>query len=272
MSSLYSIVNQDLLPQETASLLVKDLSIQRGYGVFDFLKLVNGNPVFIDDHLARFFYSAAEMRLEILQTPEELKELIYILTSKNNLPDSGIRMTLTGGYSPDGFNLTKPNLVITQQVLKHKPDSNGVRLITYPHQRQFPHVKTIDYLMAVWLRKYIFENNSDDVLYYQNEDVTECPRANFFIVDQNDRIITPARNILKGVIRKNILALAASGYRVLERKISKEEISQAKEAFITSTTKNILPVIAVDGYLINDGSVGEITKALQWDLNKRILN
>ena len=113
MTELFSLVNDDLVPAAQASLLVSDLSIQRGYGIFDFFKTFGHIHIFLDDHLNRFFHSAARLRLEPGKTRPQLRGLIDILRNKNKIADSGIRLTLTGGYSPDGYTLERPNLVIT---------------------------------------------------------------------------------------------------------------------------------------------------------------
>jgi branched-chain amino acid aminotransferase len=269
MSSTFVSINGEIIPEAEASIYINDLSIQRGYGIFDFFKLVNGRPIFLDDHLTRFYNSAAQMRLHVKQNPEELKELLFSLMAKNNLPDSGVRMTLTGGYSHDGFSIGVPNLIITQQLYTINEDAvlTGSRLVTYSHQRQLPQVKSIDYLMAIWLKNYITENQADDVLYHQNGIIAECPRSNLFIVSKEGNLLTPARNILKGIIRKHVLILSKSAYRVEERDITLDEIYNAQEVFVTSTTRNIQPVVMVDGHVISNGMPGETTKSLLAELS-----
>src|ERR1700722_16475802 len=151
----FAFLNHTFLPTADASLGVSDLATQRGYGIFDYFKTIDGRPIFLDDHLDRFDHSAARMRLVAGKTREELKAIIAELQQLNQLPDSGIRMTLTGGYSPDGISPGQPNLIITQHPLD-PPRKNcppPVRLISYPHQRQLPDVKTIDYLMAIHLQR-----------------------------------------------------------------------------------------------------------------------
>lgn len=272
MSSTFAVINSTLVPEAEAFVHVSDLSIQRGYGVFDFFKLLNGEPVFLDEHLARFYHSAEQMRLPVHQTPEQLKELLFSLIAKNNIPYSGIRLTLTGGYSNDGFNIADPNLFITQKAFKINPETTiaGTRLVTYSHQRQFPGAKTIDYLMAIWLQNHIKENKAEDVLYQHDGIVTECPRANLFIVTKQGTLITPGKNILKGIIRSKVLKIAETSFDFEEKDISLEDIYNAKEVFITSTTKNILPVFEVDGRCISDGNTGETTRILQDKLNLMI--
>ncbi len=260
MTETYSIINGDFVPKEESKILISDLSVQRGYGIFDFFLTINNQPVFLDDHLDRFFYSASQMRLERDLNREELKALIHTLIEKNGIPDSGIRITLTGGYSEDGYNLGKPNLLITQNAFSLNIANKGISLITHEHQRQLPFVKTIDYLMAIRLQSLIKEKNADDVLYYNEEEITECPRSNFFIVNSKDEILTPSKNILKGITRKKILEL--SGFTFLEVPVTLNDLAMAKEAFVSSTTKNILPVLEVDGKPVGNGKPGNITKAL----------
>ncbi|MEJ5960836.1 aminotransferase class IV [Pedobacter immunditicola] len=261
--SKYIIVNDDFLPAAAASVLITDLAIQRGYGIFDFFKTIDGQLMFIDDHLDRFFHSAAEMHLPIHKSRTELEALLLTLMEKNDLHDSGIRITLTGGYSPDGYTLAEPNMIITQSAFSN-PDFNskGIKLMTHEHQRQLAQVKTLDYLMAIRLQPLVKQQGADDILYHYNGIVKECPRANFFIVTKDNEVITTTSGILKGVVRKQLLKMSDSGFSISERDINLEDLRQCKEAFITSSTKNILPVTAIDGQLIGDGTAGEVTTAL----------
>lgn len=268
----YAIINNELLPADKATLRVNDLSIQRGYGIFDFFKTLNNKPIFLEDHLDRFYQSASILQLPVNYTRDELKALFRQLMEQNKMPDSGIRITLTGGYSADGYTITTPNLIITQQALpvNQGQHATGIHLVTYPHQRQLHAAKSIDYLMAVWLQFFVKQQEAQDVLYHQNNTVTECPRSNFFLVTADDTILTPAHNILKGVIRKQVLELAAGRFAVEEKGIALQDIYQAKEAFITSTTKNILSVVKVDGQIIGTGIPGKMTTLLAEDLKKVI--
>ena len=263
MNNLICFLNDRFIPLAEAGLPVTDLGIQRGYGIFDFLRVTQNIPLFCNDHLDRFFHSANEMRLPIGKSREEIKRIIGQLLEKNNLPDSGIRILLSGGVSPDGFQILLPNLVIIQQSAISPPEQifqQGYTLVTYPHQRQMSHVKTTDYLMAIWLQPWVKEKGADDVLYHQNGLVSECPRSNFFIVTKSNTLVTPYRNILKGITRKQILALAAMhGLAMEERDISIDDIRNAKEAFIGSSTKRIIPVTRIDDIELGACTVDSIT-------------
>lgn len=274
MSDPIVYVNGSFLPASQAALQVSDLAIQRGYGIFDFFKTLDHLPVFLDEHLDRFYHSAEQMRLDPGKDREQLIAVIRELAEQNNIANAGIKITLTGGYSPDGYSITRPNLIITQQPLK-MPDKamfqQGLRLMSYPHQRQMPQVKSLDYLMAIWLQPLIKEKGADDVLYQLNGLVSECPRSNFFIVTADDTVVTSTQP-LKGIIRMKTLEIAGKQFKVEERELTLEEAYQAKEAFITSTTKHILPVVQLDGRVIGDGQPGDVTVMLKMELDDHIYN
>lgn len=248
-------LNGDFIEEETALLHFRDLAFHRGYGIFDFFRLVGNEPLFLEDHLNRFYFSAEGMHLTMGLGRDELKAVIDDLIQKNKLPNTGIRLGLTGGYSEDGFSLGKPNLIISQHSFSMPTEESrkkGIELISYPYQRQLPHIKTIDYLMAIWLQPLRAGKGADDILYHQNGFISECPRSNFFLLTNENRIITPAENILKGVTRKKIIELARQHFEVEERAIHLDEIKLAKEAFITSTTKQVLPVRKIDGVVFKN--------------------
>lgn len=270
--SKYTIVNGEFLPENEAFVRITDLAIQRGYGIFDFFKLIDDKPIFLEDHLDRFYQSASQMHLPVALNRSGLKALIYELIKKNNIGNSGIRITLTGGYSPDGYALSEPNLILTQQALTLSTEINhqGISLISHSHLRQMPHVKTIDYLMAIWLQPLIKQYNAQDVLYFHEGMAKECPRANFFIINRDKELITSGVNVLKGVIRKQVLDLCKNWISHREAEISMDDILNAEEAFITSSTKNILPVTKIDGHKIGKGTAGEISTGISKKLQALI--
>jgi D-alanine transaminase/branched-chain amino acid aminotransferase len=256
MGGIISYINGAFISSEQAALPINDLGIQRGYGVFDFLRVAGDKPLFIDDHLDRFCFSAEVMRLKIQQDRAELKSIIQQLINTNDLNHSGIRLILTGGASDDGYIITEPRLSITQHSLKPPPEKlpeTGIRMASNEYQRQLPHVKTTDYIMAVWLQPWMKENNADDILYHNNGLITECPRSNFFMITKENILVTPKEKILHGITRKKIITVAKKlGIEIQERDIQLNEITEIKEAFITSSTKRMLPISKIDDYKLDD--------------------
>ncbi len=262
---MIAFVNKSFIEEEKAFLQVSDLGLQRGYAAFDFFRTKDHVPLFLEDYLNRFFNSAATMHLQPLHGRKQLKEIIYELIRQNNIPDSGIRMIMTGGYAPDNYTPVEPNLVILQQTLElpsKEKFMEGVKIISEEYQRDLPEVKSTNYLMGIWLQKKLKENNASDVLYHLNGNVTEFPRANIFIVNRDETIITPAQNILKGITRMKLLELIKNKYKAEERPIHLDEVKNAAEVFMTSTTKRILPVNQVDNIVIGNGKGGPVTSAL----------
>lgn len=265
MINRIAFINGEFIEERNAFLHISDLSIQRGYGVFDYCRTHHNIPVHLDDHLDRFVRSADIMHLPMPLSTGELITIIHDLVSKNNIPQSGIRMLLTGGYSPDSYEIIQPNLIILQHPLVIRTGTaseKGIKVITHEYVREFPDAKTINYSMGIWLQQKIKEQQATDVLYHQHGEVSEFPRANFFIVSNDDVVITPRKNVLKGVTRKKILELNSKELSIEEGIITLSDVRSAKEAFMTSTTKRILPVVQVDNMIIGNGAPGAVTTFL----------
>lgn len=260
--------NDHFVANENALLHVSDLSMQRGYAIFDFCRTKNWQPLFLNDHLDRFYASAAAMHLPARYNKEELTGIVHELIERTLLDEAGIHILLTGGYSADGYQPASPNLIITCNAVKTASLAdfeNGITAMTYEQQRELPSVKTINYMMAVWLQPLLKEKKVNDVLYHHKGIITEFPRSNVFIVTKDQRLLTPSRHMLRGITRKQVLSIAAKQMNVEERDIHTDELLQAAEVFLTSTTKKIMPVVAIDGHIIGDGKPGVITRKLYND-------
>lgn len=233
---------------------LNDLLVQRGYGIFDYLRVVDNQPLFVEDHLDRLYQSASIMHMVVPESKETILKIVLELVAKNNMPYSGLKLIVSGGDSSDGYTLEQPRLTIIQQPLPVPSNQFSVSpfvLMSHPFQRQLPEVKTTDYLMAIYLQPKLKAFGGQDILYTHEDMVRECPRSNIFMITAEGTIVTPKEHILKGITRKNILATAkASGISVEERPISLEEIKTAKGAFIASSTKRIIPVSKIDESVI----------------------
>ena len=261
---MIAYVNNTFIEEEKAVLQVGDLALQRGYAAFDFFRTKNGVPLFIDDYLERFFNSAMAMHLQPAQTKEDVKGIVYALIEKNKLSQSGIRMILTGGYSPDSYEPTTPNLLVLQQELQLPTNEKfeaGLKIITHEYQRDLPTVKSINYLMGIWLQQKVKSQKAADVLYHHKGIVSEFPRANVFIVTNEGTLVTPSEEILKGITRMKLIELAKGKIEVEERPLQLDEIKEAAEVFMTSTTKRILPINQVDDVVIGNGKAGPVATA-----------
>jgi branched-chain amino acid aminotransferase len=239
------------IPVVEAGVSLNDLLIQRGYGIFDFLRVQNGRPLFLEDHLDRFFNSASVMHMNLKQNRDEMRSIVKELVEKNNIPNSGLKMMIAGGESPDGYAVVSPHLIMLQIPIASPPSESmsekGFHLCSREYQRQFPEVKTVDYLMDIWLNPWLKQQGGDDIVYHNNGLVRECPRANIFMVSKDDVLVTSGDKMLKGVTRKHILGIARElGITAQERDVTLQEFYDAKEVFVSSTTKRVLPVYRLD--------------------------
>ncbi|MCL4483750.1 MAG: aminotransferase class IV [Bacteroidetes bacterium] len=265
MDSNFTFFNGEYIPFNQSSVPVSDLIIQRGYGIFDFFLVRELVPRFLSFHLDRFLKSAALMDLELAYTKEELADIVQNLIRKNNIPNSSVKIMLTGGVSMDDFTLdrAKSTLIIINKPFELKlPNAwkNGASLITSHYQRELPEAKTINYIRSVRLSQKLIETNAAEILYFDRNWVRECSRSNVFYVKDNC-VYTPKSKILEGVTRKRILQL--KGYPIQAKDFKIKDLLAADEVFITSTTKGVLPIIKVDSQIIGDGRIGVVTKAIQ---------
>lgn len=256
-------LNDRFLDAREATLPIGDLSIQRGYGVFDFFRLQQGVLLYVEDHLARFRRSAELLRLEVPYSDTDLINIIKELSRLNGLNDAGVRMVLTGGDSPDAWQIGNPAFMVVQQPLAmdpSPPEPKPIRIITHEFVRDIAQAKTINYSMGVWLQQKVSEHGADDVLYYTAAGISEFPRCNAFMVDENGKVFTPGHNILQGVTRKRLLEFPENPITI--RSITIDEVRKASEIFLTSSTKRVQSIVSVDGVQVGDGKPGPVAALL----------
>lgn len=244
-------VNGAVTPVENAVLHVSDLSILRGYGIFDFFVAVRGQPLFWNDYAARFYRSAALSGMEVPCTQTQLKERVLELLTVNEMTDAGVRLVLTGGYSADAYTPPgQPNLLILLHTLPsiwHR-NASGIRVLLYDYQRELPQAKTTHYATGIRMIPRIEAAGAQDLVYHDGEWLRESTRSNFFLINSEGTIVTPGEAILEGVTRKHVLSVArANGIPVEIRDVRVSEIAKAAEAFFTSSTKGVIPVSHIDG-------------------------
>ncbi len=257
--------NGKILPFNDVNININELGLLRAYAVFDYLRTYDGKPFRVDDYLKRFRNSAAQLHLHLKYSDNKIKLFLNELLKKNKIGEVGIRFLLTGGHTQDSMSIGEPNFFILHEELQDYPKeifTNGVKLMTCEFQRWLPQVKTTNYVSAIRLQKEKKKQNAFEILYHKNKKISETARNNFFIV-RNGILITPKENILLGITRKVILEIAAKNkIKTEERKILLSELNYADEAFISGSSKGIVPVVVVDKTKIGNGKVGTITKKM----------
>jgi branched-chain amino acid aminotransferase len=264
----FCYLNGAIVPLSEAKVGVYDLGLLRGFGIYEGLVTHNRKPFALAEHMARFHRSAEKMQLHIPVSDTEMERALDELIAKN-VPDGKeglIRIILTGGNAIDGIahDPAQPllyALVEEWHTIDPRYLAEGCHVATYEHQRQFPELKTTNYIQAVLLQKLKQEKGVLEVLYVSNGAVLEATGSNFFIVEDGT-IVTPKEGILPGITRKVVLDLARPFFPIEERPVSVDEMYQADEAFITGSFKEVVPVVKVGDKTIVDGKPGVITKRI----------
>lgn len=267
----YCLFNDTIKRVDEPILKPNDLAVFRGYGIFDFMPVKNSIPVFYEDYWKRFSRSAGFMSLALPYPAGEMRRLLGELFRKNDLTDGYCRMVLTGGYSSNGFTPDgPPNLIITTSGPVHNPEEHytrGIKLLSVDYVRDLPEIKSLNYSRVLKEQTKLKAAGALDVLYAFKGKISESSRANFFIIGDDGVLKTPETNILRGITRGKILEIAETASGAKTEDFGMPEALKAQGAFLTSTTKDLIPVTRIDDGIIGGGKIhpliGEMRSAFQ---------
>ncbi len=264
-------INGEFVDAAAASIPATDLAVLRGYGVFDFLRTYGGVPFQLGAHLQRLKRSAALIELNCPWDIEELGDIVLETVKRNGYPESNIRIVVTGGQGERGFLPLGDSRLLVMATPWEAPPAwwrqDGVHVVTTELQRHLPEAKTINYIPGITAQ--LVANKRDpsaiEAIYIADGLVSEGTRSNTFIY-QDDRWITPAAGLLLGITRAEVIKLLGAQGLLEMRDITLDEFRAADEIILTSSTKEVVPVVKVDDVAIGDGAPGEMTKRLmrQW--------
>lgn len=271
----YCLLNGKFLKENDAKISVNDIGLHRGYGVFEVLRTYNRKPFLLKEHLDRLFSSAAEIDLKVPYNRTEISTYTYKLLNKNKYKESLIKILVTGGVSNDGMTPNnKPTfLILTKNLKPTKKEvyENGVKLITYEHERFMPSAKTLNYIHLMKSFKKLKKEKAFTLLYVSKGRVLEGATCNIFMF-KNNALITPDDGVLNGITRNLTLQLAKKHFSIQQRKVSLSELLKSDEVFVTLTTKGIVPIVKIDNFKIGKGIPGNKTKQMIGLLEEYIEN
>jgi branched-chain amino acid aminotransferase len=289
--SAFVNVNGQISDAEHASISVFDHGFLYGEGVYETLRTYNGEPFLFDRHLTRLRQSAAMIMLDVPFTDAE-----FLQRSAETMAAAGlgrghggpaeeayIRILLTRGigeltYDPSAT--PTPSLVIIVKPLPvpaAKDFENGVKVcmvdIIRNHPRSVnPLIKSNNLLNnALGMQQALARGGAEGVFRNYRGELSECSQSNLFIV-KNGVVTTPALDagLLAGITRAFVFEIgAAHGVTVEEAVLKDDDLFDADEAFFTSTTKELMPIVQVDDRTIGSGTPGPVTKKLLADFRRR---
>ena len=274
--SRVAYVNGRYLPHARAEVHIEDRGYQFGDGVYEVCEVRGGRLVDERKHLARLERSLTEIRMPVPMSPAALRVVLRETLRRNRVRDGLLYLQVTRGvarrdhaFPPPG---TKPSVVVTarsiDRVKLEGQAETGVAIITVPDNRwERVDIKTIALLPNVLARQSARDHGAREAWFVDRDGfVTEGSSSNAWIVTRGGAILTrPAtRGILKGITREVALQVAAKqGLTIEERPFTVAEALAAREAFLTSATQVIMPIVRIDGSSIGDGRPGAVAQALR---------
>lgn len=248
-------LNGQIISGNRAKVSVFDLGLLRGFAVFDFLRTYRKIPFHLWDHLKRFEASAEEVGMRLTLSLEEIGAIIQKLLEKVPYPEANIKLFLTGGLTIDQYLPTEiPTFFAMAYPLIPFPKDmyeKGISLITQLYERPYPTCKSTYYMPAIVGVRLAKSRGADDVLFCNHAgEILEGGTANFFAI-KGKKIITAEKGIILGITRQVVLdLLCKEGIPFEVRSILKEEIPTFEGAFITSSSKEIVPLTQIDDQMI----------------------
>jgi D-alanine transaminase len=262
------------LPHRQAAVHIEDRGYQFGDGVYEVIAVNGGHLVDEERHLVRLHRSLTELRINRPMSEGALKIVLREVIRRNGVDTGIVYLQVTRGVAPREHafpKAAKPVLVVTSR-RSRPPDPrlgrDGIAVITIPDIRwQRCDIKSVALVANVLGKQQAREASAYEAWQVDNDgQVTEGTSTNAWIVTADDSVITRAADhaILNGVTRAAIFDIIhREGYRLVERPFSVEEARGAREAFLTSTTADLLPVVRIDGAPVADGKPGPLSRKLR---------
>lgn len=275
-------LNGQYLPIAEANVNVMTHALHYGFGVFEGVRAyetTEGPAIFrLQAHTDRLFRSAHMLKMQLPYTKEELNEVQQEVLRKNNLKSAYIRPLCFAGPESLGLRITQETTINVMVAawswgayMGKASIESGIHLCVSSFSRHFAN-STLNkakacgnYINSILATQEAMANGYDEVLMLDTQGfVAEASSSNFFMFVNGELITPPTDACLQGITRDSVMQIARDlGIRVVERRITRDEVYVADEAFLTGTAVEMTPVCSVDRRIIGDGKPGSITLQLQ---------
>jgi D-alanine transaminase len=279
--SRITYVNGRYLPQRAATVHVEDRGYQFSDGVYEVCEVRDGHIIDQRRHLARLKRSLAELAIAVPMSETALAIVMRECVRRNRVRDGIVYLQITRGvarrdhaFPPPG---TAPSVVVTARTLNvagnERIAAEGLAVITVPDNRwERVDIKSISLLPNVLAKQAARERGAKEAWFVDRDGhVTEGSSSNAWIVTKGGMVVTrPADNgILRGITRSVLLdVIKAQGLKLEERPFTVEEAYGAREAFLTSASQIVMPVVRIDDRPVGNGAPGTVATALREEFHR----
>ncbi len=262
--------------EQDAKVSVFDHGLLYGDGVFEGIRAYNGRVFKLKEHIDRLFYSAKAILLELPMAHAELMKATVETCRQNKLREGYIRLVVTRGVGTLGLNPNRCKrgsvIIIADKIQVYPPEmyENGMAIVTVAtvrnlHSALNPAIKSLNYLNNILAK--IEANNAgveEAIMLNAEGYVSECTADNLFLVKGNELLTPPlSAGALYGITRATVMELGREmGLHVTEPNLTRYDVFNADECFLTGTGAEVVPVTRVDGRVIGTGKPGPTTRKL----------
>lgn len=271
--SVIVYLNGELVPVEQAKISALDYGFLYGYGLFETMRAYNGQVFRLDRHLERL--GGSMKTLGIKSEGLALRDAVMQTLEANRLSDARVRLAVSvgeGGMTADPSSCEKPTVLVIASEYTPLPESayeKGYRAVYSAIRRNsrspVSGLKSANYLESLLAKQEARKAGVDEAIFLSDRDlIAEASMSNIFMF-RDGAIKTPGKEsgLLPGITREVVLEIASqSGINVAEGSITTGELSNAREAFLTNSVMEIMPLVEVDGKAIGSGRPGPVTRDL----------
>ncbi len=272
--------------KEDAKISVFDHGLLYGDGIFEGIRVYKGCVYRLDEHLERLEYSAKAILLTMPWTREEISAAVCESCRVNGIRDGYIRLIVTRGVGSLGLSPNSckhPSIICIADSIALYPKecyTEGLSIVTVPTRRMGPAalnpgVKSLNYLNNIMAKIEAAQAGALEAIMLNDQGyVAECTGDNLFIVHKG-KIYTPdaANGALRGITRQAVIDMAAKlGYPLKEANLTRYEVWNADECFLTGTAAELIPVVKLDSRTIGDGRPGPVTQALHAAFHEEVVS
>lgn len=274
--SRIAYVNGQYVTHDNAGVHIEDRAVQFSDGVYEVCPVKNGRIMDLERHFSRLKYSLGELSIRAPMSLAALGHVLNEVVRRNRVTNGYVYFQVSRGVSPRNHafpdSSVSSSLIVTARLAKPQSAASNIKVITQPDIRwKRVDIKSLSLLPNVLARQAAVDLGAQEAWFVDADGyVTEGSASNAWIIDAQNCLITRHTDqaILRGITRTTVMEIAESlGLQFVERAFSVDEAKAAREAFVTSASSDVMPVVEIDNVKIGSGQPGPLATKLRKAFN-----